>query len=1197
MVRFLNRLFNIRTHEWPRFLFLYTMLFVVVIGLTWGATILEAAFLQELGVEALPWFFMAKALISVPAVAVYTAFADRVSNAKLLIAILVVSVLGVGAGLGLLNGGLTKLAYPLLYLIIFVPCDDILFAHWYTYVNGFYDTRSAKRVVPVLVTAVGVGGIVGGLSMPLLNQLLSPAHVILVWLGTLIVMAFLTWLMPYLFEDDRAADRAAVSAERERASQLDNVREGYRYVSQSSFLRWLALSTALLMLLLTFLEYRTGQVLLAELETLENISNFIGRLSGITYLIMLPIQLFLLSRIIGRVGLGGANLIYPVGNLAICGSLIFAPRLSTAALAYFGRTNFYGIIGYTVESLLYNAVPLRVKGRARAFISGLILPIGALVGGLLLLSPLVSVAWFVPAFIGMVALAFAITALVVRRQYAKALISMLEQEDFSFLMSQEASALSVADPATLAQLQKKLEESSSHELTVFMAKLISEIGGRQAVPVLGQAARSVEDPRSRAAIVDILVAADVRGNEVRQLYTEFLSDSDGRVRRSAIDGLEELAGPGDKQFRSRMLEMTRDPDTDVSVQALLALIRSDDFYEFTPAVQVLAELLADEDPSRRARGVRVLGRVGDERATRRLVEYLADPADEVRLEAAVAVESLSEPPMPNQIRALVVEKIVPLLRDPVERVRQAALVVLGHLGTSDTYQLLIDALLDPSSHVRATAVEALVQAGGAVIPILQPMLASSDPQLRKMAAVTLSRVSPGEFGVLIAGSYITENLAAIYRDYGSAEALTPCCAAYPSVDVLQSALRERSDQRLDEIFYLLEAVHDPGSVKVVSESLRSEDARVRANAVEALESLTTPLIAGLVAPLFEPEEPADRLLAIGEDIWGLEHPDTAEAVRQLVTRPDDPWLRAITAFALGEMGVALAPKEGRPTDDSAARKPGVGLLDALAEKLADEDSVGEEEEKGERETRRTPPADLFGVLIDDEPEETAPEVLEEEVETPSPTVLPLALSEIEEVLEVSLKDPEDEVRSAAQAAKRMMAGFRMTGLSREEEILLSSVEKIIFLKEVPFFEGMTVDQLKVLANVCEEEFFEEDTRIYDKGDPGGVLYVVVNGRVGIEQEKRTGSFARLADIEAHSYFGEMNLFDNSPRTTSAVAIQDTLVLRLRREPLIALSRQHPDLSLELINVLSQRLREANDRVAELTRTRPRELHKLFDQYA
>ncbi|NJO00164.1 MAG: Crp/Fnr family transcriptional regulator, partial [Anaerolineales bacterium] len=154
----------------------------------------------------------------------------------------------------------------------------------------------------------------------------------------------------------------------------------------------------------------------------------------------------------------------------------------------------------------------------------------------------------------------------------------------------------------------------------------------------------------------------------------------------------------------------------------------------------------------------------------------------------------------------------------------------------------------------------------------------------------------------------------------------------------------------------------------------------------------------------------------------------------------------------------------------------------------------------------------------------------------------------------------------------------------------------IFLKEVPFFQGMTIDQLKVLANVCEEQLFEEDARIFNAGDPGGALYVVVSGRVAIEQEKRKGSFARLATIEAHSYFGEMNLFDNSPRSDAAIALQDTLTLRLRREPLIALARQYPDLSLELINVLSQRLREANDRVADLTRTRPRELHKLFDKF-
>jgi len=161
--------------------------------------------------------------------------------------------------------------------------------------------------------------------------------------------------------------------------------------------------------------------------------------------------------------------------------------------------------------------------------------------------------------------------------------------------------------------------------------------------------------------------------------------------------------------------------------------------------------------------------------------------------------------------------------------------------------------------------------------------------------------------------------------------------------------------------------------------------------------------------------------------------------------------------------------------------------------------------------------------------------------------------------------------------------------------MLSAIDKIIFLKEVPFFQGMTVDQLRILANVCEEEFFSADTRLFNEGDPGGALYVVVSGRVGIEQEKRKGSFARLATLESHAYFGETDFFDNSNRTISAIAVRDTLTLRLNREPLIALTRQYPDLSLELINVLSTRLREANQRIGELTRTHTQKLNKFYDQ--
>lgn len=162
--------------------------------------------------------------------------------------------------------------------------------------------------------------------------------------------------------------------------------------------------------------------------------------------------------------------------------------------------------------------------------------------------------------------------------------------------------------------------------------------------------------------------------------------------------------------------------------------------------------------------------------------------------------------------------------------------------------------------------------------------------------------------------------------------------------------------------------------------------------------------------------------------------------------------------------------------------------------------------------------------------------------------------------------------------------------------MLSTIEKIIFLKEVSFFEGMTVDQLKILAGVAEEQVFNEEAVIYPEGAPGGVLYVIVRGRIGLEREgQRKGSYSRIATLNTYGYFGENTLFDNNPSTERAIAVQDTLMLSLRREPLLELMRRNPDLSLKLINVLSRRLREATDRIAQLSSTRPRELHKLFDK--
>ena len=77
-----------------------------------------------------------------------------------------------------------------------------------------------------------------------------------------------------------------------------------------------------------------------------------------------------------------------------------------------------------------------------------------------------------------------------------------------------------------------------------------------------------------------------------------------------------------------------------------------------------------------------------------------------------------------------------------------------------------------------------------------------------MAAVILSRVNRREFGGLITAS-ITGNLLAIYTNVGRLEALEGC-NTYPTAAVLRSAIREKSQALLEEIFFLLQAIHEIG---------------------------------------------------------------------------------------------------------------------------------------------------------------------------------------------------------------------------------------------------------------------------------------------------------------------------------------------------------------------------------------------------
>jgi HEAT repeat protein len=1195
MIALLSRAFNIRPEEWRRLSLLSLIIFLLIVAITWAGIIIPVAIAVVIGTQYLPYLFIGDAILAFIGTAVYSAYVDRVNNNRIFIILASLTVLGVVAGLILLQLDYTRLAYFFLYLLFRVS-SDVMGTHSALYVSSFYDTRAAKRIWPFIGSVLRVAVLMAAIAVPIINQVELPPEVIIgLWAGSLALMMLCIGAMARLPREREAVTaiipRSSLQAIKDSESQVSfiaGLREGYQYVRQSPYLQAMAMQVLLSMLLMTALGYQAYIILVDNLESTASVSDFNSLILIGGSLLILPLQLFALTRIIARLGVGNTNLIYPA-IIATIGVLLV---ISPTALALGGLILFTtGILDLTfrapADEMLYNAVPVRIKGRARAFITALLQPFGKLIAGLVSLPflPLADTVWFFPTFIALAGAAYFLGALLMRRRYAQALIKLLEEENYSFLLDRSSSADFRVDAATLKKLEERLVESQDEDFKLFMANVLIDLGGRDAVPILERAVQEAS-PRLRVGLLDVLGASNVRDESLKNLCLEFMRDPDPAVRRSALATLERVLGNHHREYEEVAVDMLEDDDMSVKAQALPSMIGSNNVAYLDRANKALNSFTSHDDPTIRAVGVDILGQTG----STRIVDYLNDPSEKVRIAAAVAFEEMVLGTPSKQIQNLAVQHMPRLLNDSVERIRFSAIRSLGKLGKTqpDLLKPLLVNLADRSPRVRDAVVDVFVETGKTSIGVVDPLLINTDSPQGKMAAVTLARIDRERYASKVMQS-VRGNLKRIYGHLAQLEALQKV-RHFPSIQVLQNTLLDENEELLQEIFYMLTAIHKGDAVRVIVTALESEQGRSRANATEALESLVSPQLARLISPLYDPDISTAKLVALGREEFDL--PD--QALKSLLAHYykdiEQPWHRVAAAFALGEMGAELAKL--KTVDHKRSTRP--------VKKPAElEDSAPSRRKRGV--------TSLFDRLSDDKPpakpaesEEPLQEIQSATTQIMKPVVaaaeIPFTLDEIQIMLRFA--DSEDlDFKTSVRAARRLIAGQSVRETQEEEkEAMLSAIEKVIFLKGVPFFQGMTVNQLKALAAVTEEQFFVEDVAIFAQGDPGGSLYVVVNGKVGIERRNEAGTAsARIKDVEVRGYFGETTLFDNSECITSALALKDTLCLRLDHDPLMALIQEYPDLSLQLIRVLSKRIQESDEVVADLSRRRSRTMHKVFDK--
>lgn len=138
------------------------------------------------------------------------------------------------------------------------------------------------------------------------------------------------------------------------------------------------------------------------------------------------------------------------------------------------------------------------------------------------------------------------------------------------------------------------------------------------------------------------------------------------------------------------------------------------------------------------------------------------------------------------------------------------------------------------------------------------------------------------------------------------------------------------------------------------------------------------------------------------------------------------------------------------------------------------------------------------------------------------------------------------------------------------------------LKNVSLFQGLTTAQLQKLASIAQPKKFEGSAFIFQEGDAGFAMYVVVEGKVRISKRVPGIGEEALAILEKGAYFGEMAMIEDSPRSADAIAHIPCTVLVIEREKLDQLMFTDKDLAYVLlwtfVRTLSERLRETNDKI-------------------
>jgi CRP-like cAMP-binding protein len=141
------------------------------------------------------------------------------------------------------------------------------------------------------------------------------------------------------------------------------------------------------------------------------------------------------------------------------------------------------------------------------------------------------------------------------------------------------------------------------------------------------------------------------------------------------------------------------------------------------------------------------------------------------------------------------------------------------------------------------------------------------------------------------------------------------------------------------------------------------------------------------------------------------------------------------------------------------------------------------------------------------------------------------------------------------------------------------------LKKVPIFSDLTPKELAEVEKIVHQRKYKKNETIIHTGDPGLGMYIIAKGSVEILEEDEKGGKRTLAKLSDGSFFGDMALLDEDPRSASVIALVDSDIMGFFRPDFLDLIYRKPKLGIKVLlalaRVIGERLRHTNELLTKI----------------